>query len=97
VAIGTNGGASPVSHAIRISGRADEAGPGEGCQFAHAERREGMSEHYIYQYWVVSEDDYSHVYDGPFNSKHEAWLAWDDHPYKKVVKTKCRVLETSED
>lgn len=56
-----------------------------------------MSEHYIYQYWVVSEDDYSHVYDGPFNSKHEAWLAWDDHPYKKVVKTKCRVLETSED
>jgi len=52
---------------------------------------------YIYQYWVVSEDDYSDVCDGPFNSEREAWLTWDNSPYRKVVKTKHRVLETSED
>ena len=56
-----------------------------------------MSEHYIYQYWVVSEDDYSHVCDGPFNSEREAWLTLDNSPYRNVVKTKHRVLETSED
>jgi len=52
---------------------------------------------YIYQYWIVSDDDYSHVSDGPFNSEHEAWLTLDNSPYRKVVKTKHRVLETSED
>jgi len=44
VAVRTDGGASPVSHATRISRGADEIGPREGRQFAHAERRKGMTE-----------------------------------------------------
>jgi hypothetical protein len=56
-----------------------------------------MSNQYIYQYWVVRDDDRSDVMAGPFNSEYEAWLERDDNSDWVVVKTKHRVLDTSED
>jgi hypothetical protein len=55
-----------------------------------------MSDCYIYQYWVVMDDDRSDVMAGPFNSEHEAWLER-VKPCWVIVKTKHRVLDTSED
>ena len=56
-----------------------------------------MTDCYIYQYWVVRDADRSDVMAGPFNSEYEAWLERDDNSDWVVVKTKHRVLDTSED
>jgi hypothetical protein len=56
-----------------------------------------MINSYIYQYWVVRDADRSDVMAGPFNSEHEAWLERDDNSDWVVVKTKHKVLDTSED
>jgi hypothetical protein len=56
-----------------------------------------MSEHYIYQYWVVYDDDPSNVVSGPYNSENEARDAKGYTSYYRLVKTKHKVLGFYED
>ncbi len=53
-----------------------------------------MSDQYIYQYWVVGDDDgdVPMVLAGPFNRENDAWGARGANPYYKVVKTKHQIL-----
>ena len=70
---------------------------GDKTDGARGAGRKGMINSYIYQYWVVRDADRSDVMAGPFNSEYEAWLERDDNSDWVVVKTKHRVLDTSED
>ena len=56
-----------------------------------------MSEHYIYQYWVVREDEPSVVVFGPTNSIQEARDQMGYNSYYRLVKTKHKVLGFYED
>ncbi|MFN7340163.1 MAG: hypothetical protein ACK5VI_03665 [Opitutia bacterium] len=53
----------------------------------------GKNTHYIYQYWVVDNEDPSIVISGPYNSRDERGY----NPYWRVVKTKHKVLGLYED
>lgn len=56
-----------------------------------------MSDHYIYQYWVVRDDETSNVVFGPTNSINEARDHMGYNPYWRIVKTKHKVIGLYED
>jgi hypothetical protein len=62
-----------------------------------ADELAGENIHYIYQYWVVDDDDPSIVISGPYNSENKARDEKEYNPYWRIVKTKHKVIGLYED